>query len=83
MKKKNIIGLVLIAGFITFAFLNFGKSVGGYMDFTEAEEAGVKAHVVGTWVTEEPISYDPGTNIFQFHMKDEEGRIRQVHYLNP
>ena len=83
MKKKNIIGLVFIVGFIALAFMNFGSSVGGYMDFTEAEETGVKAHVVGTWVADEPISYDPATNIFQFHMKDEQGRVRQVHYLNP
>ena len=53
------------------------------MDFTQAEETGVKAHVVGTWVENEPISYDPATNIFQFHMQDELGRVRKVHYLNP
>ena len=83
MKKKNIIGLVLIVGFISLAVMNFGSSVGGYMDFTQAEETGVKAHVVGTWHKDEPISYDPETNIFQFHMEDELGRVRQVHYLNP
>ena len=83
MKKKNIIGLVLIVGFIALAVMNFGSSVGGYMDFTQAEETGVKAHVVGTWVENEPISYDPATNIFQFHMQDELGRVRKVHYLNP
>ena len=83
MKKKNIIGLVFIAGFIALAFMNFGSSVGGYMDFTEAAETGVKAHVVGTWASEKPISYNPETNIFQFHMQDEEGLVREVHYLNP
>ncbi|MBX2822011.1 MAG: cytochrome c maturation protein CcmE [Rhodothermaceae bacterium] len=83
MKKKNIIGLVLIVGFIALAVMNFGSSVGGYMDFTQAEQTGVKAHVVGTWVENEPISYDPATNIFQFHMQDELGRVRKVHYLNP
>jgi len=83
MKKKNIIGLVLIVGFIALAVMNFGSSVGGYMDFTQAEQTGVKAHVVGTWVENEPISYDPATNIFQFHMEDELGRVRKVHYLNP
>lgn len=83
MKKKNIIGLALIVGFITLAFMNFGSSVGGYMDFVEAEKSGVNAHVVGTWHQDEPISYDPSTNIFQFHMQDEEGIVRKVHYLNP
>lgn len=83
MKKKNIIGLALIVGFITLAFMNFGSSVGGYMDFVEAEKSGVNAHVVGTWHQDEPISYDPATNIFQFHMQDEEGVVRKVHYLNP
>ncbi len=83
MKKKNIVGLVLIVGFITLAVMNFGSSVGGYMDFSEAEQTGVKAHVVGTWAKAEPIRYDPATNIFHFHMADEQGIVREVHYLNP
>ena len=83
MKKKNIIGSIFIVGFIALAVMNFGSSVGGYMDFTEAEQTGVKAHVVGTWANEKPISYDPTTNIFQFHMQDEQGRVHEVHYLNP
>ena len=83
MKKKNIIGLVFIIGFITLAVINFGSTVGGYMDFAEAEKTGVKAHVVGTWVTSEPTRYDPATNTFQFHMADELGKVREVHYLNP
>lgn len=83
MKKKNFIGLILIAGFIVLAFMNFGSSVGGYMDFAQAEETGVKAHVVGTLAENHPVSYDPATNIFQFHMQDELGIVREVHYNNP
>ena len=83
MKKKNIIGLALIVGFIALAVMNFGSSVGGYMDFTEAERTGVNVHVVGTWVDSEPTRYDPVSNTFHFHMADEEGHVREVHYLNP
>ena len=83
MKLKNIIGIALIVGFIGLAFMNFGSSVGGYMDFEEAAVTGASAHVVGTWVSERPVNYDPATNVFSFFMQDEQGRIREVHYMNP
>ena len=83
MKTKNLIGIVFIIGFITLAFLNFGSSVGGYMDFSEAERTGSNAHVVGTWVAQKPVAYNPSTNVFSFHMADENGLEREVHYLNP
>lgn len=83
MKLKNIIGLAFIFGFIILAFLNFGDSVGGYMDFAEAKATGAKAHVVGKWLEEKPVAYDQEKNIFSFYMADEQGIERKVHYLNP
>ena len=83
MKSKNIIGIAFIIGFITLAFINFGASVGGYMDFTEAKETGSNAHVVGKWLAEKPVAYDNKANIFSFYMEDENGVERKVHYLNP
>ncbi|MEM1096435.1 MAG: cytochrome c maturation protein CcmE [Bacteroidota bacterium] len=83
MKKKNIIGMVLIIGFGAMVLINFGSSVGGYMDFTEAERTNSDAHVAGTWVEEQSYTYDAQANVFYFHMADEKGNIRRVRYDNP
>ena len=83
MKPKTIFGLVLLIGFGSMLFMNFGQQVGGYMDFAEAERTGSRAHVVGHWVEDVPTNYNPQTNVFQFHMKDEQGKVREVHYYNP
>lgn len=83
MKPKTIIGLVLIAGFTSLLFLNFGEQVGGYMDFSQASETGAKAHVVGQWVKEQNFQYDREQNVFRFYMKDDRGEVRLVEYFNP
>lgn len=83
MKPKTIIGLVLMAAFGSLLLLSFGEQVGGYMNFTQAEASGNKAHVVGTWAQERPMHYDRSANVFTFHMRDEEGHVRRVRYANP
>ena len=52
------------------------------MDFAEAAETSVSAHVVGEWVMTEQAQYDPTTNLFTFYMKDRQGAVRQVHYAD-
>ena len=83
MKPKTIFGIVLLVGFGSMLFMNFGQHVGGYMDFAEAERTGSKAHVVGYWVEDGKTGYDPQRNVFQFQMKDEMGKVQRVHYYNP
>ena len=83
MKPKALAGLALIAVFAFLLFRSFGSQVGGYMDFAEAQDSGAEAHVVGTWVKERPVSYDPDANVFTFVMKDEQGMERVVRYHNP
>lgn len=83
MKLKTIIGLALMVGFASLLFLNFGQQVGGYMSFDEAAEARAEAHVAGTWDRSHPTRYDRAQNVFTFHMEDEAGNVRQVHYANP
>ncbi len=83
MRPKRIIGFVLMLGFGTVLFLNFGGQVGGYMGFAEAEASGSKAHVVGDWVEDRPTNYDVERNVFTFYMKDESGTVRQVQYNDP
>jgi cytochrome c-type biogenesis protein CcmE len=83
MKKKTVLGLVLLVVFTFVLFMNFGEQVGGYMNFAEAEASGAKAHVVGKWVEDQPMQYNPQTNVFSFTMQDDAGNIRQVQYANP
>lgn len=83
MNRKSIFGLVLILGFTSVLFMNFGQQVGGYMNFEEAQSTGVSAHVVGMWVESESFAYNATTNIFSFLMEDEAGTVRTVHYANP
>lgn len=83
MKIKTIVGLAALVGFAALLLLNFGSQVSGYMNFEEAARTDAKAHVVGTWVEDEPTHYDRTENVFTFHMRDEAGTVRQVHYHNP
>ena len=83
MKLKTIIGLVVLVGFASLLFLNFGDQVGGYMSFEEAAQTGARAHVVGQWVPDQQTHYDPAQNLFTFYMKDDRGTVRQVRYANP
>ncbi len=83
MKPKTIIGLIVLVGFASLLFLNFGQQVSGYMSFEEAAQTGARAHVVGQWVQEDQARYDPAQNLFTFYMKDDRGVVRQVRYANP
>jgi cytochrome c-type biogenesis protein CcmE len=83
MKTKNVIGLTLMLVFASALFLNFGSEVGGYGGFAEARATGDNTHVVGTWVSEQPMRYDAHAGIFTFHMRDEAGEIRPVRYNQP
>ena len=82
MKLKTIIALVAIVGFTSLLVFSFGSQVGGYMTFTEAEESGARAHVVGEWVLQDQAHYDPAVDLFSFHLKDAEGNVRPVRYSN-
>lgn len=83
MKLKTIIGTVAILAFGGMLFANFGSQVGGYQTFAKAEASGTRAHVVGEWEEEMPMQYDREENVFIFHMRDEQGNIRRVHYPKP
>lgn len=83
MNLKTVVGLVFIVGFSGLLFANFGQQVSGYMSFTEAEETGQTAHVVGTWAENQPTRYDRAQNVFTFHMKDKKGNVRRVRYGSP
>ena len=71
-----------IAAFSSVLLFSFGRQVGGYMDFAEAEATGSRAHVVGEWVQRDQAHYDPTSNLFTFYMQDDKGEVRPVRYAN-
>ena len=79
-KPRTIISLIALVGFASLLLFSFGEQVGGYMHFSEAEASGTRSHVVGYWVQPETAYYDPEANLFTFHMQDDEGTVRKVHY---
>lgn len=83
MKPRAIVGLLMLVAFTVMLFTTFADQVGEYQNFSDAEASGKRVHVVGEWVKDSPISYDAGSNIFSFQMRDETGVAREVHYLNP
>ena len=82
MKPKTLILLALIGVFGFLVVRSFGDQVAGYETFTEATESGRRAHVVGTWLPTQPVSYDPASNEFTFTMADEDGTVRRVLYAD-
>lgn len=80
---KTVVGIALLGGFFAMVMLSFGEKVGGYMNFEEAAASEAEAHVVGQWVRERPVHYDPARNVFTFYMQDAVGTVRRVEYPNP
>jgi len=83
MKPRAVVGLVLLVAFTIALFTTFAGQVGEYQNFDDAAESGKRVHVVGTWLEEQPTRYDAETNVFSFHMRDETGNERLVHFKDP
>lgn len=84
MKLRPIIGLVVLVVFTFFLLRSFDGQIGAYMDFDQAEKSDDPVvHVVGQWVAENGLDYNPTSNTLSFQMRDELGNVREVHYLNP
>ncbi|HLA63364.1 MAG TPA: cytochrome c maturation protein CcmE [Rhodothermales bacterium] len=83
MRPRTVVGLLLILGFGTLVVTSFKNQVGGYETFTQATEGGRRAHVVGEWLRDQPMAYDPAADQFSFHMRDEDGIVRRVVYADP
>ncbi|MDQ3072551.1 MAG: cytochrome c maturation protein CcmE [Bacteroidota bacterium] len=80
MKRAHIIALVLIAAAIVTITSAIG-STSEYVSFTKAAlNPGKEFHIVGTWVKEAGLHYDPlkDPNYFSFKLRDEAGTIHTV-----
>jgi len=80
MNKKYIIGSVVILAFVVIALFSFSDSTTKYVTVAEAKESNETVQLSGSWLKGEKTDYDAETNIFEFHIQDENGnKIRVLH----
>ena len=72
MKKKVIIGLVIIIIFSGFAIYSFRASLNPYVTFREAAERGGTVQVFG-YLADGMVQYDAASQQVRFYMADDEG----------
>jgi cytochrome c-type biogenesis protein CcmE len=79
MKKKYLIGSIIIIFFLIIAVFSIIRTDIEYSDFSKAKEkAGRKVQVKGQWTREKGSFYDSNKNEFSFFMKDERGNEKEV-----
>lgn len=84
MKNKYIIGGVIVTAFLAVMIILLSQSSIGYeADFHKVMEKGKEVKATGTWVKEKPWKYDTKTNVFDFHLKDDQGTTMRVVYNGP
>lgn len=78
--KKSYVVVALLAVAAIVLLLQTGNATSEYADFSKAEESGKKVQLVGTYVKDRPVIYDPLTdpNYFSFFLKDITGDEREV-----
>ena len=80
MKKRYMIGGVIVVAFQIVGGLSFLNSSVEYATLRKAEESGKKVQVTGKWVQEMSTNYDTQNNVFTFYMRDEEDRVARVEF---
>lgn len=80
MKKRYIIGSIIIIAFVALAMKSFDSSKIEYADFSKAKEKGKTVQVIGSWVKEKDYVYNSEKNQFEFYMKDEKNNECYVKY---
>lgn len=83
MKRRNIIGIIIIAVLMAYMVMSFTKETTSYADFQTARLTGKSYHIIGQWVNRENASYDSEKDLFVFDFKDEKGEIHSVYYYDP
>lgn len=83
MKTRNIIGLVVLAGFMALLLVSFGGNVSEYTDFQEAQKRESDVHVVAKWVRRDEARYDASRDLFSFYLQDTMNNVQLVHYYDP
>ncbi len=80
MKKRYLIGGVIVVAFLIVGGLSFLNSSVEYATLSKAEQSGKKVQVTGSWVQDMSTDYDTKNNTFSFYIRDEENRIAKVEF---
>jgi cytochrome c-type biogenesis protein CcmE len=80
MKKRYLIGGVIVVAFLIIGGLSFLNSSVEYATLGKAEQSGKKVQVTGKWVQDMSTHYDTKNNTFSFYIRDEENRVARVDY---
>ncbi len=80
MKKRYLIGGIIVVAFLIVGGLSFLNSSVEYATLGKAEESGKKVQVTGKWVQDMSTHYDTKSNTFSFYIRDEENRVARVDY---
>lgn len=80
MKKKYIIGAVIILVFITLAIFSFDESRIEYTDIAKARETGKTVQIIGKKMENKKWNYDSKIDLLTFYLEDEKGNISKVEY---
>lgn len=79
MKKSYILAVLLVVVAV-FLLYQTGNATSEYADFNKATASGDKVQLVGTYVKDKPMVYDPLTdpNYFSFFLEDIAGNENEV-----
>jgi len=81
MKNKYIYGGGIIVVFLAVMIYLFTQTNVQYeQSFTKIMESGKICKATGSWVKEKNYEIDKSHNIFEFYMKDPEGKVMKVIY---
>jgi cytochrome c-type biogenesis protein CcmE len=78
MKRRYIIGGVIILVFLAYGTWSALNTSIEYATISAAERSGKEVQITGRWVQEKGSAYDPATNTFTFYMKDGDQRVAKV-----
>jgi cytochrome c-type biogenesis protein CcmE len=78
MKKRNLLGILIIIVFVVVGFFAFKDSKIEYTTFDTAGQNHKICQVKGSWIKDKQSGFDPATNQFTFYMKDENNTVMKV-----
>jgi cytochrome c-type biogenesis protein CcmE len=78
MKKRYLIGGIVLIVFFVLAFISFDQGKIEYSDVLHAKESGKTVQIIGKWEKDKETNYDSQKNQFLFYIRDEKDQIVKV-----
>jgi cytochrome c-type biogenesis protein CcmE len=80
MNLKVIIGIIILALFVSLLMVDLLSSASTFTDFATAKKEGKTVHVIGKWVNRDIAKFDNANNYNSFYVEDSLKNVQQVHY---